>query len=181
MPLSVYHTKSFSRLSIFANPYSLELVNLLSGVTKLLQNSSNIALFLGANLGARNSLHQSGGTADKELDVVALGLGENLLQQLLGDEAAAADPVLGRLVQDIEGAEALGVCVLELVELALQQDILLGDVSEDEGDLGLIVGVLEDGADELVHGGDAGTAGDEGDVVVLVLGPGVLGKGSLDG
>lgn len=158
----------------------LELVNLLIGVAKLLQKSGNIALLLGANLRTRNGLHQSRRTADEKLDVFALGLGEDLLQQLLCDEATAADPVLGGLVQDVECAEALGVCVLELVKLALEQDVLLGDVSEDEGDLGLVVGVLEDCADELVHRGDAGAAGNESDVVVLVLGPGVLGKRALD-
>lgn len=159
----------------------LELVHLLSGVAKVLQSTGKLALVLGANLVAGDGLHQSRWSANKDLDVVALGLGENLLQQVLGDEAAATDPVLGGLVQGVERAEALRVSVLELVKLALQQNVLLGDVAEDEGDLGLVVGVLENGSHKLVHGGDTSATSDEGNVVVLVLRPGVLGERALDG
>lgn len=61
----------------------------------------------------------------------------------------------------------------------LQQYILFLDVAEDKRDFGLVVRVLEDGPAELVHGRYAGAAGDERDVVVLVLGPGVFGQGTF--
>lgn len=67
-----------------------------------------------------------------------------------------------------------------MMELLLQEDVFLADVSVDEGDLGLVVGVLEDGADQLVHGGDTGTTSNESNVGVLVGFPGVLGERSLE-
>lgn len=169
----------FKHGQIHSQP-SLELVHLLLRVAELLEGAGQLALVLGANLVARNSLHQAGRAADKQLDVLLLGLGEDSLEELLGNVALVADPLLGGVVEDVESAEALGVGVLELVELLLEKDVLLSDVAEDKGDLGLVVGVVEDGAGELVHGGDTGTAGDEGDVGVLVLLPLVLGQRALD-
>lgn len=69
--------------------------------------------------------------------------------------ARAAWPGLGvgGLVDEIEGAEALRVGVFEVFELALEEDVFLGEVAEDEGDAGLVGGVFEDGARELVHPG----------------------------
>lgn len=61
-----------------------------------------------------------------------------------------------------------------------QEDVFFGDVAEDEGDLGLVGRVAEDGAAELVHGRDAGAAGYEADVVVLVGRPGVFGDGAFE-
>lgn len=92
----------------------------------------------------------------------------------------AALPLLRRVVEDVESAEALGVRVLEVLELALEQDVLLGDAAVNEGDLCLVLRVLEDGARRLPHGGDARAARDQGDVLVLVGGPLVLGDGTLD-
>lgn len=89
-------------------------------------------------------------------------------------------PLLGRVVEDVESAEALGIVVLNGGELVLEENVLLADVAEDERNLGLVIGVVEDGADELVHGSDTGAAGNEGDVLVLVSLPGVLGKRALD-
>lgn len=149
-------------------------------VSELLERTRKLALVLGTDLVARDGLHQTRRPAHKDLDVLLLGLGKHRLEELLADEPAAAGPRLGRLVQDVEGAEALWVRVLELGQLLLEQNVLLGDVSEDEGDLGLVVGVVKDGARELVHGRDARAAGHEGDVVVLVLRPAVLGEGALE-
>ena len=160
--------------------FLLELIHLLSSVAQLLQRAGQLALVLDADLGAGDGLHETRRAADKDLDVLLLGLGEHSLEELLADVAAVAGPGLRGLVQDVEGTEALRVRVLELGELLLEQDVLLGDVAEDEGDLGLVVGVAEDVAGDLVHGGDARAAGDEGDVVVLVLGHGVLGEGPLN-
>lgn len=157
----------------------LELEDLVLAVAKLSEVTRQLTLVGGAVLVARDGLVQAGGTANEDLDVLLVGRGDDGLQELLGDEALALGPVLGGLVEDVEGAETVGVLVLELLELLLEEDVLLGDVAEDEGDLGLVLGVLEDGARELVHGGDTGTAGNQGNVVVLVGLPRVLRDGAL--
>jgi hypothetical protein len=138
-------------------------------------------LVLGADLGTRDSLVHGRRATDKELDVFLLRLGEDSLQESLVDEARATLPVLRGLVEDVEGTEALGVGVLEILQLLLQENILLGDVTEDQSDLSLVLGVLEDLTGELVHGGDTGATGDQGDVVMLVGFPGVLDKRTLEG
>lgn len=158
----------------------LELVDLVLGVAEVLQGAGQVALVLGADLVAGDGLHHARGAANEDLDVLVLGLGEDSLEEVLGDVAAVADPLLGGVVEDVEGTEALGVGVLEVLELRLEQDVLVADVAVDDCYLGLVVGVVKDGAAELVHGGNASTAGNKGDVVVLVLGPGVLGERALD-
>ena len=55
------------------------------------------------------------------------------------------------MVEDVEGAEAVRVGVLEVLELGLEEDVGLGEVAEDEGDFGLVGRVGEDAAGELVH------------------------------
>lgn len=158
----------------------LELVHLVLLVAKLLKGTGQLTLVLGADLVSGDGVHEAGGAADKQLDVLVLGLRENSLEQLLGDIAAVADPLLGGVVEDIESTETLGECVLEVLKLLLQKNVLLGDVAKDKGDLGLVVGVVEDSASELIHGGDASTTGNEGNVLVLVLLPGVLRQRTLD-
>ena len=60
-------------------------------------------------------------------------------------------PALGRLVEDVEGAEAVRVGVFEVLEFRLQEDVGFREVAEDEGHSGLVGGIFEDGAGELVH------------------------------
>lgn len=158
----------------------LELEHLILVVTQLLQDTSQLTLVLGADLTTANGLVQARRATDKHLDVFLLRLGQHSLQQLLGDEALAASPALGRVVQHVEGAETLRVSVLQLVQLLLQEDVVLADVAEDQSHLGAVLGVLEDLAGELVHGRDTGATGDQADVVVLVGLPGVLGEGTLE-
>lgn len=157
----------------------LKLVDLVLGVSKLRQVSTKLSLVARALLGAGDGLVHAWGAADEDLDVLLLGAWQDSLEQLGSDHTLGARPALRWVVQDVEGAESLRVLVLQLLELALQQDVLLGDVSEDEGDLGLIFRVLEDGACELVHGCNAGATCNQGNVLVLVGFPGVLGNGSL--
>lgn len=159
----------------------LELEDLLLAVAKLLQGTSKLALVLGADFAARDGLVQARWATDEELNVLLLGLGQNSLQQLLGDESLTTGPILGGLVEDVEGAETAGVGVLQLLELLLQQDILLFDIAEDQGNLGVVIGVLEDLAGKLVHRGDTSTTGNQSDVVVLVGLPRVLDDRALEG
>ena len=60
-------------------------------------------------------------------------------------------PAFGRLVEDVEGAEAVRVGVFEVLEFGLQENVGFREVAEDEGHLGLVGGIFEDGAGELVH------------------------------
>lgn len=158
---------------------SLELVDLLLLVAKLGKHASKITLVLRALLGASDGLVHARGTTDEDLDVLLAGIGKDSLEKVLSDHALRAGPVLWGVVQRVEGAHAVRVLILEVLPFALEENVLLGNVAENESDLCLVVGVLKDGAGELVHGGDAGTTSDQGDVVVLVLLPGVLGDRTL--
>lgn len=167
----IYHT-AFSHL---------KLVNLVLPVPQILQVPLKLALILGALLATTDSLVHTRGTANEDLNLLALlWLRQHSLKQLLSNMSLPALPLLRRVIQDVEGAEALGVRVLEVLELALQQDILLGDAAVDKRDLRLVLRVLEDGARRLPHRGDARATRDQGDVLVLVGGPLVLGDGALD-
>lgn len=158
----------------------LKLVNLLFIVSKLLQDTAKLALVLGANLVAGDGFVHARRAADKDLELLALlGLRQNRLQQLLGDVPLALCPLLRGVVEGVESTETLGVGILELVKLLLKEDVILGEVAVDESDLRLILRVLEDGADQLVHGGNSGAASDKRDVLVLVRRPWVLGERAL--
>lgn len=159
---------------------SLELVHLVLAVSQLLEDARQLALVLGAGLSSANGLVHARRTADEDLDVLLLGLWENGLEELLGDVALSASPLLGRVVQDVERTEPLRVRVLDFLEFLLQKDVLLGNITKDQRHLGLVVGVLEDGTDQLVHGRDARATGDQGNVLVLVGLPGVLGDRALE-
>ncbi|EFW99206.1 hypothetical protein CMQ_5627 [Grosmannia clavigera kw1407] len=163
--------------------FDLQLDDLFGRVTELLEGARQLALVARALLGAGHSLHQTRGSADKQLDIARRRLGQHLLQQVLGDVALGATGPLvgGRLLQDVKDAELLRVRVLELVQLLAQQNVLLGDVAKHQRHLGLIdARVLEDGLQQLVHGRDAGTARQQSNVLVLVGCPWVLGDGTLD-
>lgn len=159
---------------------SLELVDLVRAVSKLLQGTAQLTLVLRADLGPTQSLVHGRRTTDKDLNVLLLGLRHDGLQELLGDVALTAGPLGWGVVEEVEGLEALGVGVLQLFPLLLQKDVLLTDVTEHQGDLGLVLGVLEDVAGELVHGSDTSATGKQNNVVVLVSLPRVLGKGTLE-
>lgn len=157
----------------------LELEDLVLAVSKLGQVTAQLTLVRGAVLVARDGLVETRRAADEDLEVLLVGRGDDGLEELLGDEALALRPVLRGLVKDVEGAEAVGELVLELLELGLEDDVVGGDVAVHEGNLGLVLGVLEDGAGELVHGGNSSATSDQSDVVVLVGLPRVLGDRAL--
>lgn len=159
----------------------LELVDLVLVVAQLLQDTRQLTLVLRADLVTANSIVEARRSADEDLLVLLLGLRKDGLQEFLGDVALAAGPLLGRLVEEVESLEALGVGVLEILELLLQEDVILADVTVDKSNLGLVLGVLEDLADELVHGSDTGTTGNQGNVLMLVGLPLVFGERALEG
>ena len=133
------------------NGLFLKLVHLLLRIAQLLQHARQLPLVGGTVLGAADGLVQARRPAHKHLDVFLLRLRQHRLEQLLGDVALALHPALGRVVEDVKGAEAVRVGVFELLELGLEEDVGFAEVAEDEGHFGFVGGVLEDGADELVH------------------------------
>lgn len=73
-----------------------------------------------------------------------------------------------RIADRVHRLETVGELALQFPKLGLKKHVRVAVDAEDEGDLRLVLGVLEDGARELIHGGDARTAGDESDLGVLV-------------
>lgn len=159
---------------------NLKLVHLLLAISKLLQDARELALVLGADLLPADRLVHGWRPTHENLDILCLGFGEHGLEQVLGDETGALRPVLGRFVEGVKGTEAPRVGVFEMFELLPQQDVFLRDVGEDERHLGLVFGVAEDLADELIHGRDPGAACDQADVIVLARLPWILGKRAFE-
>lgn len=110
-----------------------------------------------------------------------LGAGQVFSNLVLGDEPDSALPIGRGVVENVVDLEA-GAVVLgqEAVELLLAEDIFMVDVGVDEREDGAICWVLEGGADDLYHGGDAGASSDHADVGDEVGGISELAPGTLD-
>ena len=144
MPSLIIHVSSRR------NPH-LEFVDLVRAVSHLLEHARQLPLLRRALLRPAHRLVQARRPAHEDFQVPLLGLRQHRLEQLLRDVPFALLPPLGRVVEDVEGAEAVRVGVFQVFELRLEEDVGFGEVAEDEGDLCLVGGVLEDGARELVH------------------------------
>jgi hypothetical protein len=160
--------------------HDLELVDLIFGISELLENTRKLALICRRILCAADSLVQPWWTTHEDFDISALGIRDDFLEQVLCDESFAIWPAIRWLVESVESLEPLGKFVLDLLEFFLQQNVLLANVTEYQRDFGLVLWVGEDSSDKLIHGCDTGSSRDERDVVVLVWLPGVLGKGSFE-
>lgn len=158
---------------------NLELENLLLSVAKILEKTIDLTLRVVGRLGARNGLHHRRRAADHD-EVVVGGRRHVLLDGLLGDVASRASPSLGRLLEDVVDLQVL-VLLCALVNLLAQQNVLLGDISEDERDLSVILRVSEHSVDDLKHGGETSAAGDETELLLRVGRIRVLGNGTLHG
>jgi len=88
------------------------------------------------------------------------GCGEVSLNLVLGNEAHATGPYRRGIVEDVKQLEAAAVRAGKGIELLPHQDVLLVDVGVDEADGGTVGGVFEDGAEDLVHWGNAAAARD---------------------
>jgi hypothetical protein len=149
--------------------------------TEFLEVTFQLSLIFRARLATRDGLVHRRGSTDEDLDVLILRLWQYGLQQLFRDVSCLHRPILLRwLVENVEGSKPLRVRVFEVLEFALQEDVFFFDVSENESDFGLVLGVLENCSDDLVHGSDAGAASNHSDVVMLVGGPGVLRDRTLE-
>jgi len=164
---------------VYTNLPTSELVNLFFRVPQRLQYPQQLSLIRRTRLAPTDTLIHSRRPTHKDLNIPLLRLRQHRLQQLLAYIPLPLHPPLTRLIQHIKRLKPLRIRIFQLLKLMLQQDILLLDVAEHERDFRPVVGILEDGPAELVHGRDAGAAGDERDVVVLVLGPGVFGEGAF--
>jgi hypothetical protein len=81
----------------------LELVDLLLAVAELFQIAIEFTLVRRALFATTDGLVQAWRATDEDLDLLALlGFGQNGLQELLGHQALAALPCLGRVIEDIE-------------------------------------------------------------------------------
>lgn len=78
-----------------------------------------------------------------------------------GDVADAASPSLRRVIKDIVDADTL-VLGSQGLEVFSQEDVLRGDIGEDEVDFGLVTSLAttNNGADNLQHGGDTSASSD---------------------
>lgn len=159
---------------------TLELVDLILRIPQLLQDTRVLPLVLRALLLTTDRLVQPRRPAHKNLYILLLWLRQHRLEHILCNVALALLPPLWRIVEDVKRAEASRVRIFELVELLTEQNILFGNVAKDERNLCIVVGVVEDAPHYLVHGRDAGAAGNHGDVVVLVGLPFVFWEGAFD-
>lgn len=123
-----------------------------------------------------------GGRATKKnlAPVILEGLAEMLLDHLLGDEADTLGPSRGRIVEDVIDLETTVGGGDLLIELLLEEDVGLGDVCVDEGHSRLVLQVLERGANDLEHRGDASATSNHGEVRSEVRRVDHLALGSLD-
>lgn len=118
-------------------------------------------------------------TAQQDLDVVGR-VGELFLDGLLRHKAAAALPTLWRLVEEVVDTEALRVILGDAVKLLAQQNVVLLDIGVDEIDARLVLLVLDHGANDLEHGGDARAAGNHANMPAQVGAVAHLALGALD-
>ena len=122
--------------------YSLELEDLVREL------GDGVGLFVTEILGDLGHGRDHGGrAAEKDLDVSSRG-GHVLLDHVSVHKADATGPSLGGIVKNVVDLE-LGVLLGKQVQLGLQQDVVLVNVGKDEVDLGLVLGVLHNGTDDL--------------------------------
>src|SRR5690606_8845964 len=92
-----------------------------------------------------------------------------------------ASPALRGLVQDVVDAEPR-VLLSERIQVLPEKDVLLGDIGEDEVHLRLVASsaALNDGLDNLKHGGDTGSTRNHAEVAHHVGGVDERALGAAD-
>lgn len=149
--------------------------------SQFLENAAEGALGNEIGLGAGDGLEQRRGAADKDVHVVVGGLEQVLLEVLLRDVSGLAIPASTGLVNKEMELELVGVLSLDFFQFALEQNVLFGLGAVEQVDLGVVLGVPGNAVDQLVERRDAGATSNEGNLLVLVGGPRVLGEGSHEG
>lgn len=90
------------------------------------------------------------------------------LQKLSGNIPFRETRARSRIADRIHSPESIRELLLQFPQLRLKKHICIAIDAEDEGHLGLVLGILEDGVSQLVHGCDTSATGDESDLRVLV-------------
>ena len=170
----------------------------LEGKDLVLQLADRTGLVVAERFGGLLETTNHGGRAtDQDLDVVR-GLWQPLLQtsgqrhlhhgdrrvermtysdHVASNVANTARPVLRWVVKDVVNAN-VGILVGESVKILLEQNVLSGDIGEDEVNLCPVTSsaTTHNGADDLKHGGDTGTTSDHAKVADHV---GLVDEGTL--
>jgi hypothetical protein len=147
----------------------------------VVQLADGLGLFVAKALSSLLHCRNHGrGAANKNLDI-ASRRGKLLLDHIGRNEADAAVPLLGRVVEHVVDAE-LGVLGGERIEILFEQDILRVDVGEDEVHFGVVTlaTAADDGLDDLQHGCDASATCDHAEVANHVGGVDHCALGALD-
>jgi len=158
----------------------LKLVNLILAVTKILEHTLQLALILRTLFHPRNSFVHPWWPTDEDLDVFLFRTWNGILQQLLRHMSLPVRPALRRRVDSVECAKSLWVLILQLPKLFLEENVFFGQVTKDQGHLGLVGWILEDPACKLEHRCDASATCDQSNVVVLVCRPRILGNWTFE-
>ena len=156
---------------------SLELEDLILGITEVLEETIELALRIVRGLVTRDGLHHGRRTADHD-EVVIRGSRDVLLDDLLRNVTDRSFPVLRGLLENVVHLEVL-VLGSALIDLLTEQDILLSNVGENEGNLSLIISVSQDGISDLQHGGQTSTSGNKTNLLLGVSLVRILGDGTL--
>jgi len=118
-------------------------------------------------------------TTDKDLGTRARTR-KVLSNVLFRDKANTTLPVRRRIVQDVIDLEAIREHGNEVVEFSPEQNVLLVDVGVDEGEFGWVTGIEKGITDDLKHGGDTSSSGNETELGGEFRGVSKLALGSLD-
>lgn len=129
--------------------------------------------------------------ADENLDV-SFG-GHGLFEEVFGDVSCVTLPFFGWFVEEVEYSELKRVIVFQLCEFVFHEDIIFRNLPQsatqrkeqgreyiaiNQGDFGLVIGVVEDMFDELVTGGDSRPAGNKANFLVPRVSFFLLGGGT---
>lgn len=122
-------------------------------------------------------------TANKDLGVF-FGSCKLPLNHLFSDKPKRSNPLvgLGVLVENIVDLE-VGVLGCKLVNVVLEKNVLVSNVGKNQAHVGQVLGVANNGTDDLQHGGNTSSTGNHANVldhVGLVLET-ALGALDLDG
>jgi hypothetical protein len=161
----------------------LELKDLVFVEAHFLEHTGQFTLVLRGDLVTGEGFVERRWSADEHLDVtgVVARLEHVLFEIVLVNETGLALPLLGWLVDEVVDLELIGVLLGNGVNLVLDENVVFGHVTVEEVNLGLVLRVLVDAVHQLVQRSDTGARTQQGDLLVHVGLPLVLGDRALDG
>ena len=87
-----------------------------------------------------------------------------VLNVVLGNKTYATSPTLRRIVEHIVDVETIRVGGSKGIKLLFEKDVLEINIGIDEGELRLVIRVLQCSVDDLQHGRNTSTTGDHADL-----------------